>query len=38
MDFLYPGVFLVGMALSYPPPLVIFAGIASITAWSLGYL
>jgi len=37
-NFLWLGVFLVGMALSYSPPLVIFTGVASITAWSLGYL
>jgi adenylate cyclase len=37
-NFLYLGVFLVGMALSYSPSLVILAGVASITAWSAGVL
>ncbi len=36
--FLYVGVFLVAMALSYKPILVIWAGIATITTWTLGYL
>jgi adenylate cyclase len=36
--FLYLGVFLVGMALSYSPTLVIWTGIASVTAWSAGVL
>ena len=36
--FLYLGVFLVGMALSYKPALVIWTGIAAIAAWSAGYL
>ena|GEM_PF-120112 len=37
-NFLYLGVFLVGMALSYSPGLVIWTGIASIAAWSAGFL
>ncbi len=37
-SFLFLGVFLVGMALSYKPALVISTGIAVITGWSLGYL
>lgn len=37
-SFLYLGVFLVGMALSYSPPLVIWTGVASIAAWSAGFL
>jgi adenylate cyclase len=37
-NFLYLGVFLVGMALSYSPALVIWTGIASIAAWSAGFL
>ena len=37
-NFLYLGVFLVGMALSYSPALVIWTGIASIAAWSAGVL
>ena len=36
--FLYVGVFLVAMALSYKPTLVIWAGIATVTAWTAGYL
>ncbi|MEM9625126.1 MAG: adenylate/guanylate cyclase domain-containing protein [Pseudomonadota bacterium] len=36
--FLYLGVFLVYMALSYKPALVIWAGIAAICSWSIGYL
>ena len=36
--FLYLGVFLVSMALSYKPALVIWTGIAAIAAWSVGYL
>ncbi|MFY0614627.1 MAG: adenylate/guanylate cyclase domain-containing protein [Hyphomicrobiaceae bacterium] len=36
--FLYVGVFLVAMALSYKPALVIWAGIATITTWTVGYL
>lgn len=36
--FLYLGVFLVAMALSYKPSLVIWAGIATIATWSAGYL
>jgi adenylate cyclase len=37
-NFLYLGVFLVGMALSYSPALVIWTGIATIAAWSAGFL
>lgn len=37
-NFVYLGVFLVGMALSYSPGLVLWTGIASITAWSTGFL
>ena len=37
-NFLYLSVFLVGMALSYSPALVIWTGIASIAAWSAGFL
>ncbi|MEM7748223.1 MAG: adenylate/guanylate cyclase domain-containing protein, partial [Pseudomonadota bacterium] len=36
--FLYLGVFLVAMALSYKPALVVWAGIATIATWSAGYL
>lgn len=35
--FLYLGVFLVAMGLSYSPFLVIWTGIVSIIAWSAGY-
>jgi adenylate cyclase len=37
-NFLWLGVFLVGMALTYSPALVIWTGIATVTAWSAGYL
>jgi adenylate cyclase len=37
-NFLYLGVFLVGMALSYSPALVVWTGIASIATWSAGFL
>lgn len=37
-NFLYIGIFLVGMALSYSPGLVIWAGAASILAWSVGFI
>ncbi len=37
-NFLYLGIFLVGMALSYSPALVIWTGAASIAAWSVGFL
>jgi adenylate cyclase len=37
-NFLWLGVFLVGMALTYSPALVIWTGIATVTAWSVGYL
>ena len=36
-NFLYLGVFLVGMALSYSPGLVIWAGIVAIATWSAGF-
>ncbi len=36
--FLYVGVFLVAMALSYKPSLVIWTGIATIATWTAGYL
>jgi adenylate cyclase len=36
-NVLYLGVFLVGMALSYSPALVIWTGIASVVAWSAGF-
>lgn len=36
--FLYLGLFLVYMALSYKPTLVIWAGIAAVLSWSAGYL
>lgn len=37
-NFLYLGIFLVGMSLSYSPWLVMSAGIAAIVAWSTGFL
>ena len=37
-NFLYLGVFLVGMALSYSPALVIWTGAAAIAAWTTGFL
>jgi adenylate cyclase len=37
-NFLYLGVFLVGMALSYSPALVVWTGAASMVAWSAGVL
>jgi adenylate cyclase len=37
-NFLYLGIFLIGMSLSYSPWLVIWAGIAAIAAWSAGFL
>jgi adenylate cyclase len=37
-NFLYLGVFLVGMALSYSPALVIWTGVAAIAAWTAGFL
>lgn len=37
-SFLYLGVFLVGMSLSYKPSLVLSTGCAVIIAWSTGYL
>ena len=36
--FLYMGVFLVAMALSYKPALVVWTGIATVSTWSAGYL
>ena len=36
--FLYLGVFVVSMALSYKPALVVWTGLVAIVAWSLGYL
>lgn len=36
--FLYVGVFLVAMALSYKPMLVVWAGLATIVVWVAGYL
>jgi len=38
VNFLYLGVFLVGMVLSYSPALVVWTGAASIMAWSAGVL
>jgi adenylate cyclase len=37
-NFLYLGIFLVGMSLSYSPWLVMWAGIIAIVAWSAGFL
>ncbi|MER9405221.1 MFS transporter [Mesorhizobium caraganae] len=37
-QFVYVGIFLVGMSLSYSPWLVMWAGIAAIVAWSIGFL
>jgi adenylate cyclase len=37
-NFLYLGVFLVGMALSYSPALVVSTGVAAMVAWSVGVL
>jgi adenylate cyclase len=37
-NFLYLGIFLVGMSLSYSPWLVMWAGIGVIVAWSTGFL
>jgi adenylate cyclase len=37
-NFLYLGVFVVGMALSYSPALVIWTGFAAIAAWTAGVL
>jgi len=37
-NFLYLGIFLVGMALSYSPALVVSTGAAAIVAWSAGVL
>jgi len=37
-NFLYLGVFLVGMALSYSPALVVWTGSATMAAWSAGVL
>ena len=38
LNFLYLGIFLVGMSLSYSPWLVMWTGIAAIIAWSAGFL
>lgn len=37
-SFLYLGVFLVGMSLSYKPALVLTTGCSVVAAWSAGYL
>jgi adenylate cyclase len=37
-NFLFLGIFLVGMALSYSPALVIWTGVAAMVAWSAGVL
>lgn len=37
-SFLFLGIFLVGMALSYKPSLVVSTGLAAIAAWSAVYL
>jgi adenylate cyclase len=37
-NFLFLGIFLVGMALSYSPALVVWTGIAAMIAWSAGVL
>lgn len=37
-NFLYLGVFLVGMALSYSPALVLWTGGATMVAWSVGVI
>ena len=37
-SFLYLGVFLVGMSLSYKPTLVLTTGVAVVMAWSAAYL
>lgn len=37
-NILYLGIFLVGMALTYSPALVIWAGVAATVAWTAGYL
>ncbi len=36
--FYFLGIFLVGMALSYSPALVVWTGVAAIAAWSVGVL
>lgn len=36
-NFIYLGIFLVGMALSYSPTHVVWAGVASVMAWSAGF-
>lgn len=38
VNFLYLGVFLVGMALSYSPALVVSTGFAAMVAWSVGVI
>jgi adenylate cyclase len=37
-NILYMGIFLVSMALTYSPVLVVWAGVAATAAWSAGYL
>lgn len=37
-NFLFLGIFLVGMALSYSPALVVWTGVAAMLAWSAGVL
>jgi adenylate cyclase len=37
-NILYLGIFLVGMALTYSPALVVWTGVAATAAWSAGYL
>ena len=37
-NFLYLGIFLIGMALSYSPALVVWTGAAAMVAWSAGVL
>ncbi len=37
-NFLFMGIFLISMALSYSPGLVIWAGVASVLAWTGGFL
>ncbi len=37
-NFLYLGIFLIGMALSYSPALVVWTGAAAMVAWSAGVM
>lgn len=37
-NFLFMGIFLISMALSYSPGLVVWAGVASVLAWTGGFL